>query len=265
MKIIQKPISVLLSLMMVVSLFSAVPFTVSAATENLGGYNFTVETDDEGSYYKIDSADTLCALSSYVNAAASNDCSGRRFKQTADIDMAGRSWEPIAKDDSMRYFRGTYDGDGYFILNITHTAPGQYDISGLFGDFRGTVKNVNLKDCNFTGNRAAGIAASTYEIAFIENCSVLGGTITGTDLETDVSNGSYIGGIVGYFYSGTVSYCFTNTNYAGDAYDKDPVVGWDWGTLIDSCFTNEPEYPTNYDGTLISGAFITLDDGVTMT
>ena len=43
--------------------------TAWAATENLGGHNFTVETDDEGSYYKIDCADALIALANYVNAA----------------------------------------------------------------------------------------------------------------------------------------------------------------------------------------------------
>ena len=265
MKIIKKPVSILLALMMMVGLFSIVPITVSAATENLGGYNFTVETDDEGSYYKIDCADALCALSSYVNAAESNDCSGRRFKQTADINMAGRNWEPIGKDDSMRYFKGAYDGDGYFILNITHTAAGQYDISGLFGDFRGTVKNVNLKDCNFTGNRAAGIAASTYNNSSIENCSVLGGTITGTDMDPNVRHGSYIAGIAGYFYSGTVSDCFVDTTYGGNAFDKGPVVGWSWGTVTDSCYTNMPDGATNDDGDQVTGGYITLDDGITMS
>lgn len=164
--------------MMVASLFTIVPVTAGAATENLGGYEFTVETDTEGSYYVIDSADALTALAAYVNADALNTCDGKRFKQTADIDMAGRSWTPIGKDDTLRMFKGIYDGDGYFILNITHTASG-YNISGLFGDCEGTVKNVNLKDCHFTGSRAAGIAAVTKD-ASIQNCSVLGGTITGT-------------------------------------------------------------------------------------
>ncbi len=136
MKILKKPVSILLALMMMVSLFSIVPITASAATENLGGYNFTVDTDTEGSYYVIDCPDALNALAAYVNADEQNTCEGKRFKQTADIDMDGRSWEPIGKDDSMRYFRGTYDGDGYFILNIAHTAADKYDISGLFGDFR---------------------------------------------------------------------------------------------------------------------------------
>ena len=114
-------------------------------TENLGGYNFTVETDTEGSYYVIDCADALFALAAYVNADGQNTCSGKRFKQTADIDMNGKSFTPIGEDDCLRMFEGTYDGDGYFILNITHTAAYQYGISGLFGDFRGTVKNVKLK------------------------------------------------------------------------------------------------------------------------
>jgi hypothetical protein len=74
--------------------------TAWAATKNLGGYNLTVETDNEGSYYKIDCADALIALASYVNADGQNTCSGKRFKQTADIDMSGKSFSPIGKDDT---------------------------------------------------------------------------------------------------------------------------------------------------------------------
>ena len=99
MEKIRKSVSFLLAVMMVASLFSIVPFTASA--ENLGGYDFAVETDAEGSYYVIDCADALNALAAYVNADDSNNCSGKRFKQTADIDMDGWSRSPIGNFETV--------------------------------------------------------------------------------------------------------------------------------------------------------------------
>ncbi len=90
-------------------------------------------------------------------------------------------------------------------------------------------------------------------------------------MEPDVKHGSYIGGIVGYFYSGTVSDCFTTVSYDGGAYDVGPVVGWTWGTLTDTYYTNSVDDEANVWGEIndlgypITGGFITLDDGITMS
>ena len=139
MKKIKKPVSVLLAVLMVVSLFSIVPAAADEVqTERLGNYDYTVGTDEEGSYYAVDSALALLNLSSYSNF--DNDFNWMRFKQTADIDMDGWDWYAIG---AAIPFRGIYDGDGYVIRNISnHNHNGA---SGMFGNLRGTVKNVNLK------------------------------------------------------------------------------------------------------------------------
>ena len=140
MKKIKKPVSVLLAVLMVVSLFSIVPAAADEVqTEQLGDYDYTVGTDEEGSYYAVDSALALLNLANYNNNF-SCDLKGMRFKQTVDIDMEGWDWYFIGATTP---FRGIYDGDGYVIRNISnHNHNGA---SGMFGNLRGTVKNVNLK------------------------------------------------------------------------------------------------------------------------
>ena len=54
------------------------------STETLGGYTFTIGTDGDGQYYKVDCEAALRALSSY---STSNNCSEKRFVQTADITL----------------------------------------------------------------------------------------------------------------------------------------------------------------------------------
>ena len=226
---------------------------------------FTIMPDwtynTEGGYYEISDADDLNALATYVNAGI--DASGKTFKQTADIDMQGVSYTPIGNDEGTHMFNGTYDGDGYFILNISHSISGINELSGLFGDLRGTVKNVNLKDCNFTAYRVGAIAGQTSGDCLIQNCNVIGGTITGTDNSPQYTHGSYMGGIVGYFYDKTATNCFSTASFGGDAYHKGPVVGWNGGTVTDCYYVNTPG--GNSEGTQVTVYDITLGDGITMS
>ena len=70
---------------LIFALLCALAGTAWADTETLGGYEFTIETDGEGSYYKVDCPAALDAIATYVNSNNSHTCSGKRFKQTADI------------------------------------------------------------------------------------------------------------------------------------------------------------------------------------
>ena len=254
MKKIKKPVSMLLSLLMVVGLFTIVPAAADEVqTERLGNYDYTVGTDEEGSYYAVDSALALFNLSSYSNF--NNDFSGMRFKQTADIDMDGWDWYAIG---AAIPFRGIYDGDGYVIRNISNPDGA----SGMFGNLRGTVKNVNLKDCSFSGGRVGSIASETYNeyvgedeiICTIENCNVIGGTVTGSQM---------VGGLVGYLGGGEIIDCFTNVSVSGDALAKGPVVGH--GNSPDCCFTDFPDGASNISGYQVEIYPITTGSGITVS
>lgn len=141
--------------------------------------------------------------------------------------MRGISYTPIGNEEDIP-FKGTYDGNGYFIKNISHSISGINKHSGFIGRLEGTVQNVNLKDCNFTAYRAGGIAGGLGEGSVIRNCNVLGGTITGTDTNPSDSNESAIGGIVGKNYKQqTIENCFTTVAFSGNARYKGFHCGHD--------------------------------------
>lgn len=179
--------------------------TAWAETETLGSYPFTVETDGDGSYYKVDGPEALAALATYVNENTVNTCEGKRFKQTADITLSD-TWTPIGKQATKYYyFKGTYDGGG-FNINGLSTNTDKY--SGLFGVIGtdGVVKNVNVVNCTVRGGQRVGGIAGYTTAGTIENCTV-SGTVSANTTSTSKE---YFGGICGYAYA-TIKDC---TNFA---------------------------------------------------
>ena len=66
-------------------------------------------------------------------------------------------------------FEGVFDGNGYSILGIQmHRQDGD---AGLFACLGGTVRNLQIKDSMFSGNKVGAIAADT-EGASIYNCYI---------------------------------------------------------------------------------------------
>ena len=219
---------------------------------NISGLTYVPRDGDNPGYYAIDGANALNALASYVNGG------GRTvdmlFKQTADIDMSGVNYTAIGSSNS---FNGTFDGDGYVILNLSHSTTG-FGESGLFGNLKGTIRNVNLKDCSFTGTRAGGIAGSMSSGSII-NCAVIGGTVT-------CGYGGQAGGIAGHFYSGTIQDCFTTATVSkvGDSAYMGPIAGGS-GNITNCYYTIEPANKYYTNGTKVTVYNITLADGIIMT
>ena len=185
------------------------------STETLGGYTFTIGTDGDGQYYIVDCEAALRALSSY---STSNNCSGKRFVQTADITLTG-TFAPIGGNSSSntQCFKGTYDGGGHTIsgLQVEVTSSNFSSASaGLFSEVltNGVVRNVGLiapsVSCSCSGKGCrAGAIAGYVEYGTITNCFVLNpGTIM-------ASNGSenYTGLFIGQKNGGT----YANLYYYG--------------------------------------------------
>ena len=220
--------------------------TWAQTTENLGGYEFTIETDAVGSYYVVDGTAALNALATYVNAG--NDASGMRFKQTADITYTGTdNYTPIGLYVNTYGFQGTFDGQGHTISGIDCTGDGltgKVESLGLFGYNEGTIRNVTLSGCRFAsannennGNNAMyvyiGSIAGINNNGTISNCTVTGGTVSRT--RTADANGfeTFIGGIAGEntgsitdcTYSGSVSGIYSGSNTGGCVIHIGGIVG----------------------------------------
>lgn len=174
----------------------------------------------------IASQANLIALAEFLNSgnaatfdtenAGVGNCHGYYFKQTADIDLTGVTWEPIGYSGSY-YFAGNYDGGGHSITNAVSTGKVDSDgcaTAGIFGWVAfGSVKNLHVKNANFvaTGQNnysyVGGIAGVCYGSS-IKNCSVVNSSLE----SKRNNNNNCAGSIVGYSTGGTFEKCAAENN-----------------------------------------------------
>ena len=190
--------------------------------------------------YEIKTTDQLETFRDLVNGA--NDQTAdpdAHAKLMNNIDLSsvcgaelngGTSWTPIGND--AHQYIGTFDGNGKTIKNLYINNTTSYEDQGLFGylgtsgDNKGTVQNLtvegsvsstvansnvggvvglnsgNVENCYNTGevsgNNCVGGVVGVNR-GTVKNCYNTG-TVTGTD--------DYVGGVVGYNISGSVTGCY---------------------------------------------------------
>lgn len=200
-------LSLLLVLMMVMTLMPAAALADGVTAD-------TTWYDAEKSEFVLMDAADLLGFAQLVNE--NNWFAGKTVKLGADIDLAGVEWTPIGEvDRAPSYvFKGIFDGQGYKIENLTYSDENTYDesgvsmhvsSSGLFGAVSGAViKNVTLTNVTLSGTHYTGAIVAFCQDdttpASIENCKVIGGTITvsAENGSGEWDNGDKVGGIVGY-------------------------------------------------------------------
>ena len=148
---------------------------------------------EENDPYLIEDVEDLKKLAE--NVKNGTDYEGKYFQLTVNIDLKNEEWTPIGTivytgefgRSEERYFKGTFDGDGHQIANLTITGRNEY--VGLFG----YVRNATIQNCNVAGevsgyNAVGGIVGAVDgKTNNILNCSFQG----------NVTGNVYVGGIVG--------------------------------------------------------------------
>ena len=168
-----------------------IPGTLNGGTVTGNGYTTP---------FLISNAEGLKWFRDYVNSAA--DGSPNPYvlcaTLTADIDLDGDAWTPIAPKtvtyDGKTYgYCGIFDGGGHTISGLN--VSGESGFSGLFGvvTHNGTIKNLTVAgkvSSTMPQCYAGGIVGKASGTATIENCSN----------HCSVSGGdtSFIGGIAGF-------------------------------------------------------------------
>ena len=168
--------------------------------------------------YQIANGAQLAYLASSVNGGETY--TGKNFVLTANINLNGLSWTPIANSFSdvfsggsnYRVFAGNFDGKGYTISNVSigsETAPLESDVFGLFGATEGKISNLNLDTVSIHGkakivsvngwNYVIGPAGGLvgYSAGSIENCHVTGLTMDMNAQDGGTTGAYWIGGLVG--------------------------------------------------------------------
>ncbi len=248
----KKVLSLLLTLCLVMTFLPMAAFAAEAPS-------FSGGTGTQEDPWLITSQEDLIALAEFLNSgnaetfdtedAGIGNCYGYYFKQTADIDLTGVSWEPIGYSGSY-YFAGNYDGDGHSITNAVSTGkvdPDGFATAGIFGWVAfGSVENLHVKNANFVAigqnnySYVGGIAGVCYGSS-IENCSVVNSSLE----SKRNNNNNCAGSIVGYSTGGTFEKCAAENNqvktmaygggFVGEV-DDDPAYGAGKSTFT-NCYT----------------------------
>jgi uncharacterized repeat protein (TIGR02543 family) len=157
-------------------------------------------------------------------------------------------------------FKGTFDGKGYSIKNLTINAPND-NFQGMFGCvYEGAVRNLSLVDCNITGkDYVGGIVGGNG--GTVENCSV-SGSIIGPDDYYSYEDG-YVGGVAG-FNLGTVKKCYATGSVSGYGF-VGGVVGSNgdlrapMGT-VENCYASSDVSGDDYVGGVVGDNYATMEN-----
>ncbi len=229
-------------------------------------YNFNPvwRTDIYGNRL-VSIAQELIAMRSGTNLSGSSN----KYLQTGNIDLRGQdSWSPIGTSQNYA-FKGSYNGDGYTIDNMTISASADY--KGLFGYATNTIRNVTIGEgSSVTGNNYVGAVCGYYisADAKIENCKNYGkiaststsdnhlGGICGyyhgnatagcENHGTVTGKGPYVGGIFGFHNGGSISDCENHGAVTGDGSYVGGVCGIGVGVSIKNC-KNSAAITSNYN------------------
>ena len=214
----KKLLSLLLALCLVMALVPMTAFAEDA--QNISVWDgstaaaFAGGTGTAEDPYQIANGAELAYLASSVNNGETYE--KKNFVLTANIDLNGLPWTPIANSFSdallggsnYRIFAGNFDGNGYTISKVSigsETTPFESDVFGLFGATEGKISNLNLDTVSIHGvakiasGYVVGIAGGLVgsSAGSIENCHVTGLTMDMSAPSNVYAAAYWVGGLVG--------------------------------------------------------------------
>lgn len=215
----------------------------------LNNYSFQIPyIDEDGTHTLVKSASEL------FNQIRQNP-SGN-FVLTEDLDASGIALDNANNPMIPVTFKGTLDGDGHKIINIS---------SALFTSInRGTVKNLVIQSSNINNSTKGFLANTITNNSMIQNVHIkdsnlsndqgqvgaFTGEVSGSTIKDssainiNVTGSNTVGGIAGQLSSGSVvDNCYVTgairgTIYHGMGARVGGITGWHSGTKIDHVYTN---------------------------
>jgi cytochrome c553 len=181
---------------------------------------FVLDTNNDGRYEicNIQQLQAILTLGTEGNSATGlgqRVRMARDYELVRDIDASAiENWQPIGNcgptgncmNDLDKYgFKGSFDGRGHVISNLTISAPEVGGV-GLFGVIsKGKiVRNIELRNVNVNGRAGTGsIVGSNFGSVY--NCHTTGGKVEGLFA---------IGGLVGA-NAGNISYSHSDVDVSG--------------------------------------------------
>ena len=190
--------------------------------------------------YSISTPEELKKLADMTNAGLVS--AGDEFVLANDIDLSQyENFTPIGEYDSVNltynYFRGSFDGNGYKILNLTFKTS-SYNIALFPYVVRNTIKNLGIEGANIssTGAQVSGIVG-TIDRGTIENCYVKESTIVcngdgAPESDKDAS------GICGNAHNSTIDSCYSSADILAGKVSGIAIFCNTSGVNIKNCYTD---------------------------
>ncbi len=233
-------------------------------------------TGTTGSPYLITDIYGLQGLASASLLVASADLANNIDATGTAAWNNGAGFVPIgtydgSSEDAASY-RGTFNGQGYYINGLTVNLPDSSSGVGLFGDTGiATLENLSLTNVSITGFDYVGGLVGVNN-ATVTTVSV-GGSVNGTNyvggLEGNsagaISNsysyasvigssgGSSIGGLGGLNQGGTITDCYSSGSVTGGSSSVGGLVGSNTGTVTNSFWDTTTSNITSPTGGVGSG------------
>lgn len=162
---------------------------------------------------------------------------GVYYKQTADIDFESNDITANMIGTETIPFKGTYDGDGKELKNISIAATENF--AGVFAYVNG---GDEASGCGVKNLAVSGTITSTAEAVGGIVGRLQSGTITSCTNTATVTGNKLVGGIVGYMHNGKVSACLNDASITGtgtengDGHIGGIVGSMRGGTMVD-CYS----------------------------
>ncbi len=185
-------------------------------------YNEGTGTEDDP--YIIRTEEQLQGMENGLNA---------HYKLGNDIQIT-KNFEPIGQNANYP-FKGTFDGDGYKIINLDIASNNQY--VGMFGyTENATIKNVTFDNANITSTLDSTNTAIYLGgvVGYAKTSTIDNILVTGKVEKIDGKYTLYIGGISGYLYASNITNSEVNINLNGETTKGEIYAGGIAGYITNS-------------------------------
>ena len=234
---LKRPIALLLSLTMLVTMMFTGTFVMTASAETINTMTPLKPATGSGSSadpYEISSAAelywfaglvngdvTVCDYDADTNPDGTQQNTAAHAKLTANIvvnegdvancggtkgDDGWYDWMPIG--NSSNRYTGTFNGDNHTISGLYFNDDTQSYV-GLFGfadSSSANISNLGIENSYFNANQyVGGVCGNVYSGSTVSNCYNTG-TVTGA---------KDVGGVCGRNYKGTISNCYNTGTVSG--------------------------------------------------
>ena len=211
--------------------------------------------------YIIKNKEDLTKFSEEVNNG--NNFEGIEVELQNDIELQGNEdnqWIPVGfsnasggnnieEDDTRCSFKGTFNGNGYYISGIY--IDSDRFLCGLFGVNEGIIENLTIKDSYIKSSSSYVGGITAYNAGVIKNCTNYGQIICDTSAGT-------AGGIAGYTTVGEIIECKNMGKVKGKTGYNAGITGFCFMGNIVKC-VNYGEIENEKSAGGIVGCFQTSD------